>query len=48
MEGLPALPNQRRKQQWVRDRRWRVDGSRYRFRFLGCLVDLHIVARVES
>jgi hypothetical protein len=45
--GLPLLSNRRRKLHWVRDRRWRIDGSRYRFRCLSRLVDLHIVARVK-
>jgi hypothetical protein len=48
VEGIPTLPNQRRKQHWVRDRRWRIDGSTFRFRCMSRLVDLHIVASVES
>lgn len=48
IESVPVLANRRRKQHWVRDRRWRVDGSNWRFRCLSRLTDIHIVARVDS
>lgn len=48
IESVPVLANRRRKQHWVRDRRWRVDSSNWRFRCMSRLSDIHIVARFDT